>query len=170
MSSLRKSILIVLAAAGLGAASLSALADHDRCGHRHDAHHDASKVAAWYQKRQAALHDKLKLRPDQEAAWQSFVQKTAPVVPKREGHADWRTMPAPERMDRMLSAMKDREARMTEQAAAVKAFYGVLSPEQQKVFDGQFLRHHRDHEAMDHARPAQIQGVTRRYKSEAVNA
>jgi Spy/CpxP family protein refolding chaperone len=38
----------------------------------------------------------------------------------------------------MLAGMKAREERMTAHLAAVKEFYAVLTPEQQKVFDAEF--------------------------------
>ena len=43
----------------------------------------------------------------------------------------------------MLAQMKQHETSMDERLGAVKTFYAVLTPEQQKVFDDQFARHDR---------------------------
>lgn len=135
MTKLRKSILIGLAAAGLGVASVSAFANREHCG---PMGHDSAKYGAWAEKYQARLHDRLKLRPDQEAAWTAFVGKMKPVA--AAGRPDWSALPAPERMEQMVSHMKEREAQMEQRLAALKEFYAVLTPEQQKLFDAQHGR------------------------------
>lgn len=134
-------LLIGLAASGLTLSSAATLADHDRCGHRHQ--RDAAWMGAWQHKRQSELHDKLKLSADQESAWQAYVKNTTPPP---SNTPDWKTLdslPAPERMERLLSLMKEREARMADRTAAVRDFYSLLTPEQQKVFDRQFTWHAR---------------------------
>jgi protein CpxP len=138
MTKLRKSIVIGLAAAGLGIASVSAFANKEHCG---PMGHDSANYGAWMEKHQSRLHDKLKLTADQEAAWTAFVGKMAPVASAAK--PDWSALsalPAPERMEQMVSRMKEREAQMEQRLAALKEFYAVLTPEQQKLFDAQHGR------------------------------
>lgn len=55
---------------------------------------------------------------------------------------------APERMGTHLQMMKDNEARMSTQLAALKTFYATLTPEQQLVFNKQTMHgnwHHGHH-------------------------
>ena len=134
MTKLHKSIVIGLAAAGLGIASVSAFADKEHCGPMGNDGGFSQRM----EKHQARLHDELKLTPDQEAAWTAFVAKMAP--PDAAGKPDWSALsalPAPERMEQMVSRMKEREAQMEQRLAALKEFYAVLTPEQQKLFDAQ---------------------------------
>jgi protein CpxP len=90
-------------------------------------------------RRQAVLHDKLKLTGTQEAAWKTYVEAIKPPQagsrPDRPQRADWEKLSAPERMEKMLAMMKEREARMTTHVAAMKTFYATLSPLQQQIFN-----------------------------------
>lgn len=98
--------------------------------------------AARFEDRQILLHAKLKLTPEQEPAWNTFAGKVKPLdADERPGRPDpeeFAKLTAPERMEAMLAGMKTREERMTAHLAAVKEFYAVLTPEQQKVFDTEF--------------------------------
>lgn len=92
--------------------------------------------------RMLQLHDALALTSDQEAAWTTFVNAMSP--PATQTKPDWAALSAltaPERMDKMLTMMKEREASMAVHVAAVKAFYAALTPAQQKTFDQRFGRH-----------------------------
>jgi len=51
-------------------------------------------------------------------------------------------MSTPDRLDQMLDNMKSHEKNMTEHAAAVRTFYGTLTPDQKKVFDKHFQPRH----------------------------
>ena len=95
-------------------------------------------------KRQAALHDKLGLSPAQEAAWKTFTDRLPAIAPATTGEAaPVAAMTAPERADRMAAFLQTAQQQAAARAQAVKEFYAVLSPEQQKIFDGQFQgRHH----------------------------
>ena len=87
-------------------------------------------------RRQAVLHDKLKLTGSQEAAWKTYVAAaTPPAPPARPDRAQWEKMSAPERMERMMTRMKEREGHMATHLAAMKTFYATLSPLQQQIFD-----------------------------------
>lgn len=86
---------------------------------------------------QQKLHAALKLKPEQEGAWQKLVDSEMPMTRRSSGKSeDWAKLTAPERADRMLERMKERQERMTTHVAALKDFYAVLTPEQQKTFDG----------------------------------
>lgn len=105
----------------------------------------------------AALKDKLKLAPEQEAAWSAFTESAQPGP--RHGGLDrgamreqFAQLSTPERLDRMQAMAEQRQARKAQRAEAIKAFYAQLTPEQQQVFDAEampqrhshkFHRHHR---------------------------
>ncbi len=86
----------------------------------------------------ATLHDKLKLTAQQENAWKKFAA-SQPMLDKtaRLDPAEMEKLNAPQRLEKGLEHMRAMEARMTEHLAALKEFYAVLTPEQQKIFDEQ---------------------------------
>jgi len=86
-------------------------------------------------KHQAELHDKLKITAAQEPAWKTFIQAVTPerMVPEKDSGMD--KMTTPERMQRSLERMKEHQGQLQKKLEATKAFYAVLSPEQQKIFD-----------------------------------
>jgi periplasmic protein CpxP/Spy len=150
MKNFRKQLLIGIAALGIGAGAVAAHADGadcDRMGPGHASAGDHQKFAERMQqhmaKRQAELHDKLKLNASQETAWKAYVARMTPAArPQRPDRSEFDQLPAPQRMEKMLAMMKEGEARMTDRIAATKAFYEVLTPEQKKTFDDEF-RHGR---------------------------
>lgn len=147
MNSFQKSLVIAVASFGLGTAALAASdtspASSDG-GSRWGAFGShGEKSAEHVAKRQAALHDKLNLSPAQEAAWKTYTEKLQATAPARPEGASTATMTAPERADRMLTFLQVAQQHAAARAQAVKEFYAVLSPEQQKIFDSQFHgRHH----------------------------
>jgi Spy/CpxP family protein refolding chaperone len=156
MNSFKKSLLIGATVIGLGSVAFAAQGDPapakgtERSGgwmHKHDDAKFKERMA----KRQAALHDKLKLTANQEPAWQTFIAAVTPGERgKRPDRAEWDKLSAPERMERMLAKSKERQDRMASRLAATKTFYAVLSPEQQKIFNdnvgkGRHHGHHRGH-------------------------
>jgi periplasmic protein CpxP/Spy len=145
MTTFRKRILVGLVATALGAASVAAYAERD-CGPMGGGQasfgehgRSSESMKKHFDKRQAQVHDKLKLNTNQEAAWNAYIAKIKPAdVPKRPDRAEIDKLPTPERMDRMLGFMKEGEKRMADRAAATKEFYAVLTPEQRKIFDEEF--------------------------------
>lgn len=139
MTKFRRNIFLIgLAAIGLGTAPVLALADTG-CGPMGAG---PGKFAERIEKRQTELHDKLNLTPAQETAWKSFHEKMKPTEPRnRPDPSELSALHAPERLERMLAMMKEHESRMADRVAAVREFYAVLTPEQQKLFDDQFSRH-----------------------------
>ncbi|MDB5991904.1 MAG: hypothetical protein JWQ10_3307 [Herbaspirillum sp.] len=109
-----------------------------------------AKFAAKMEKRQEALHAKLKLTAAQEPAWKTFTDQIKP--PQRDAakqHHDrgaWSKLTTPERMEKFLARMQTREQFLTARLEAVKTFYAVLTPAQQKTFDASFpMRPHGGH-------------------------
>ena len=146
MNHFRKSLVIAVGSLGLGSAALAA-SDAGTAPAAGDSHWGAfghgATSAERVAKRQAALHDKLSLSPSQEAAWKAYTDKLQATAPGRPEGTSFATMTAPERADRMVAFLQAAQQRAAARAQAVKEFYVVLSPEQQKVFDSQFKgRHH----------------------------
>jgi Spy/CpxP family protein refolding chaperone len=86
------------------------------------------------------LHDILNVRPDQEAAFQAMLATMQHADDGDGGgmHGDrdgMERMTTPERLDRMAAHMAERQANFQRHADAVRRFYAVLSPEQQRAFD-----------------------------------
>ena len=153
MTTFRKRLLIGLVAVGLAGGSFAAYADKAGCGPMGAGpasfgEHGRSpeRMKEHFDKRQGALHDKLKLNANQESAWNAYIAKIRPTdMPKRPDRAEIDKLSAPERMEKMLGFMKEGEKRMADHLAATKEFYAVLTPEQQKTFNDEFGRGRRRH-------------------------
>ncbi|WP_020655701.1 Spy/CpxP family protein refolding chaperone [Massilia niastensis] len=167
MNTLRKNIVIALAALGIAGAAVGvqaqtqAPAADGRHGHALTVEQRQAKKAEFRAKHaqaraehQAKLRDALKLTPAQQPAWDAFV---ASMTPDRKGEragrpdrAAWDSLSAPQRMQKRIDMQKERTARMEARLSALNSFYTVLTPEQRKVFDEQSKqrhggRHHRGH-------------------------
>lgn len=104
---------------------------HSRMSERHTRHLERLKT-------------ELKLSPQQEAAWQTFVARTQPQRPKAPAAAqDWSNMTTPQRLDAQQALHAQRGAAMAQRIEATKDFYAQLTSEQQKTFDAQSLGHQR---------------------------
>jgi protein CpxP len=152
MNTLRKQVLIALTVLGMGGAAFAAQAQtaapQGRQGYAAGEEQRVAKWGEYFAKRQATLHDALKLSPAQEPAWaayQAAIKPAATGMGLRGERAAWAGMPAPERMEKMIALSKQHTAAMESQLVALKTFYAVLTPAQQKVFDENTLggRHHR---------------------------
>lgn len=106
-------------------------------------------------KRQAALHDQLKLTAAQEPAWKTYIAAVTPTeMGKHWGdHEAMAKMSAPERLEKHIAMNKERDARMASHLASMKTFYAVLTPEQQQIFNKQTMhgggKHGHPHEGHD---------------------
>ncbi|WP_158590419.1 Spy/CpxP family protein refolding chaperone [Noviherbaspirillum cavernae] len=159
MTNFRKHLLIGVTVLALGAGSFAAYAQKPGGEHRDGRPMSAEDHAKFearmkerFTKRQAALHDKLKLSPEQEGAWTKFNERMKPGTPQaRQDRAQLAAMSAPERMEAMLAHMKEAEGKMAERVVATKEFYAVLTPEQQKTFNDEFAKGGpRNHRGMHH--------------------
>jgi len=85
------------------------------------------------------IHDALRLRPDQEQAWQIFQQASQPTpqdeARQRDAFQRMGSLQAPQRFDLSIQMMRSDLDQMERQASALKAFYATLSPDQQAAFD-----------------------------------
>ncbi len=108
---------------------------------------DPAKMQAIRDQRHAALKAQLKLTPAQEAAWTTFSTHAGPVgpmMPVRPDPVEMAKLTTPERLDKMQAIRAEHMTQMTaamdKHTQAVKAFYAVLTPEQQKVFDASTMQ------------------------------
>jgi Spy/CpxP family protein refolding chaperone len=140
-----KKLIQTLALAGvLVAAGGSAFAQMEggMMGHG-GMHGDPAKMEQMHAKHHANLKAKLKITASQEAAWSSFTASMKPPADmgKRPDRAEMEKLTTPERLDKMRAMHKERmaamDAAMDKRTEATKAFYAVLTPEQQKIFDAE---------------------------------
>ena len=89
------------------------------------------------------LHDALRLRPDQERAWQMFDQASQPdpqeEARQRNAFERMGSLRAPQRFDLSIQMMRAELEATERRANALKSFYAILSPEQQAIFDRETL-------------------------------
>ncbi len=83
------------------------------------------------------LLEALKLSPEQEVSWKKFVASDGSMRMDRGAmkSEEWVKLTSPERAEKMLERMKERQTRMGEHVVALKEFYAVLTPEQKSTFD-----------------------------------
>ncbi|MFM9436889.1 periplasmic protein CpxP/Spy [Janthinobacterium sp. CG_23.3] len=155
MNTLRKSLLIGLTALGMGATTLAVHAAEDgRHGQTATQEQRGAKHAERMAQHKAQLHDKLKLSAAQEPAWAAFGAAAAPTGPHaRPDRAAYAKMTAPERLEKHIAMQKEHLAMQESRLAALRTFYAVLTPEQQKVLDanmhGGWRGGHRGHHGHD---------------------
>lgn len=116
---------------------------------------DPARMQAMMDKRHAALKVQLKITPTQEAAWTDFLAShKAPAGMKGQPAAmpDMSKLTTPERLDKMKELRAQHVGEMTaamdQRAMSTKAFYAVLTPEQQKVFDAQAMQGRGSHRGL----------------------
>lgn len=94
---------------------------------------------AYLDKRLERLHADLKLTAAQEGAWKTWTDGMKGVMTKmRDGRPDASaksSLPAPERMAKMLERHQEKQKDMEGVLAATRDFYATLTAEQRKVFD-----------------------------------
>jgi periplasmic protein CpxP/Spy len=155
--SLTKRALMVGLIAGCGVLAASSFAmtaggpeSKAGCEARHgqQAHAKGEEVRA---RHLSELKEKLKLAPEQEAAWNAFTNASQPGVrqlgvDRQAMRGEFDKLNTPQRLDKMLAMSELRRAKMLERVQATKALYAQLSPEQQSVFDaGAMPDRHRGH-------------------------
>lgn len=158
MNTLRKSILIGFTVLGMAAAHAQ---EAKPMAKQHDAHPTKeqvqAKMADMYAKRQARLHDLLKLTAQQESAWANYQGAIKPAAfdGKRPEHKPFNKLSSPERLTLALEMTKKHEAALETRLKAVTAFYAQLNPAQQTLFDEHSFggerdgfRGHRGHHGM----------------------
>ncbi|MEO5794169.1 MAG: Spy/CpxP family protein refolding chaperone [Rhodoferax sp.] len=139
-----KSLVLAGLLATLGATAFAADAPPPPPPAAGMAPHDPAKMQEHMLKRQAALKAQLKITAAQEGAWTTFTSSMQPPAKgPRPDKADFQKLTTPERIDKMRAMRTERDAEMDKRADATKAFYAVLSPEQQKTFDTHAMPHMR---------------------------
>ena len=145
--------LVVLAISSLlaGRNVLSEPADPAVPGQPKPAGQEPKKCDRWEERQEKhleTLKSDLKLNANQEAAWAEWVGKIngdhAGWEEKRKNEKSWASLPAPERMEKMLAFSKEHIVRQELRLAATKTFYATLSPEQRQTFDKDFKFEHHD--------------------------
>jgi len=123
--------------------------DAATAGKQEPASGEPKKCDRWEgkEKRLESLKADLKLNAGQEAAWTEWAGKIKGDHQGREEKhkifESWATLPAPERMEKMLAFSKEHVAKLEARIAATKTFYATLSPEQRQTFDKGFnFEHH----------------------------
>lgn len=163
MNTIHKNVLIALAALSMGAAAIGVQAQSAAPAQgqaqtqnpaqgapgRHGAAMTPEQRQAMHAerlaKRQAKLHDLLKLTPAQEPAWAAYVAATKPMAkPMGADRQALSGLSAPALMEKHIALQKQRIAVMESHLAALKTFYAQLTPEQKKLFD-QHAQHHGNH-------------------------
>lgn len=103
-----------------------------------------ARMEAHHAQRLHALHDVLGIRPDQEAAFAAFAAATRPPEGGRPGmrprgmgadRAGQANLTTPERLDRMQERLARRQEMLARRAAATKALYSALGPDQRRTLD-----------------------------------
>lgn len=89
------------------------------------------------------LHEALNLTTSQESAWQSFEQAfqidPQELTRQRQAMAMSPGLNAPRRIDISIAQAKQELDALQRRGAALKLFYGILSPHQQTTFDRETL-------------------------------
>jgi len=112
-----------------------------------EARHGQAIHARWEARRAehlSELKEKLALKAEQEAAWNTFASTShasmrSMGVDRQAMRGEFEKLNTPQRLDKMLAMSDMRRARMVERAEAIKAFYAQLPPEQQSVFDAEAM-------------------------------
>ena len=84
------------------------------------------------------LHTVLRIRPEQEGAFQAFAATAGPRARDGRDRGDEAGVDAlttPQLIDRLNASKAAHDAEDRQHGMAVKRFYAALSPEQQQVFD-----------------------------------
>jgi hypothetical protein len=91
----------------------------------------------------ASLHAALNLTASQQDSWHNFEQAYTPdpqeMNKRRDAAQRMSTLTAPQRVDLSVSMAEDDLAGLKRRGGALKDLYGVLSPQQQSVFDRETL-------------------------------
>lgn len=151
LTTVRNTLVISLAVLGMGGAvAVHAQESNPKAAsveRQHGHHAERGDRAAHMAKRQARLHEQLKLSAAQEPAWTAFIAASKPGErPARGERGQWASKSAPERMELQLEMARQHVANMETRLAALNTFYATLTPEQKKVFDEQSMR--RGHRGM----------------------
>lgn len=150
---MKKSLKTLALIAAFGTVAAAAIAQpmmgghDDMMGQGRQGRMDPAKMEAMMAKRADALKAQLKLTPEQEPAWNSFIAAMKPdsnAKPQHPSREELDKLTTPERIDKMRTLRNEQHtamlASMDKRDQATKTFYNTLSAEQKKVFDNQHMR------------------------------
>ena len=147
MKSIFKPVLLAGLLATFGFSAFSQGPKHHAMGDGQMGKMHAERMASGMDKHHQELKTKLKLTPAQEGAWTTLMAAMKPpadMMAKRQAHDEMQKLPTPERIDKMKALraqhMAEMNLAMDQRGEATKTFYGVLSPEQKKIFDADAMR------------------------------
>lgn len=87
----------------------------------------------------AKLHDDLHLTPDQDGAWRQYAaamdDQGQMQARRKAAELMLPQLPTPRRLALMQATMADELSDFNRQSLAIDAFYGRLTPDQQRTFD-----------------------------------
>ena len=76
------------------------------------------------------------LTPSQQAAWLTYSAASKPAARGERGQrGEWKTMSAPQRMEKRIEMAKQRVNMMETRLAALNTFYAVLTAQHKAAFD-----------------------------------
>lgn len=156
MKPLRKRFIVAAALLGIVAtgaiASRSEACEHGPWASRQQAMHIISSAwsleAAPGQGNPQRLAEQLKLKPDQQAAWDAYVATLGNNKADKDSDKPSEATTTPERLARALVTTQAREQRASARLEAMKTLYAQLTPEQRTTFDQAqrpFFGHHWKH-------------------------
>ncbi|MCZ2498622.1 hypothetical protein GN316_17810 [Xylophilus sp. Kf1] len=91
------------------------------------------------QKHFADMKAKLRITPEQEGNWNTFVTTMRPpeggMREQRPDRAEFARLTTPQRIDRMREMRARHQAEADRRGDSIKAFYATLTPAQQQTFD-----------------------------------
>ena len=100
---------------------------------------DPAKREARMQKHFAEMKAKLRITPEQEGNWNTFVNSMRPpeggMRGQRPDPAEFARLSTPQRIDKMREMRARHQAQADARGESVKAFYATLTPAQQQTFD-----------------------------------
>ncbi len=137
-------VLALVAGAAFAHTTPAAHGDHHAS---RGAHHPAA-MQQHVDRHLTELKQSLQLTPAQEPAWAQFASAMRPAgkPPARPDPAAMASMTTPQRLEQMQAMRQQHQAEMDKRMSAIRGFYAVLTPEQQKRFDAQAMRHMGGHE------------------------
>lgn len=137
MTRYRSIFSAVLLASSLAGFAAPVVATPYECGVKGDRGNYFEHRGERMERHQKRLLEALKLSAEQDVAWKKFVATDGTMSMDRIAmkSEDWAKLSSPERAEKMLDLMKERQTRMGDHVVALKEFYAVLTPEQKAIFD-----------------------------------
>ena len=87
----------------------------------------------------AEMKAKLRITPEQEGNWTTFVNSMRPPADGMKGQrpdrAEFAKLTTPQRIDKMREMRASHQAQADRRGDSIKAFYATLTPAQQQTFD-----------------------------------